>query len=69
LRQLCLSPDRRFVLSVGEVGALFDLVENRLVTPPEMSRCVVPAAAFASTGELVFIDGLDKLHVVEVPQR
>jgi WD40 repeat protein len=70
VRNLVVSPDGRRVLSVSQhgVAAVFDVASRRLETPAAMRGRYAPAATFAQSGEIVFVDGLGGLHVVAAPE-
>jgi WD40 repeat protein len=70
VRSFGLSPDGRFVVSASEFGvaAVYDRAAGRLATPPDMARRAVPAAAFAPTGDLAFLDGAGNLHLAAMPR-
>ncbi|HEY1928318.1 MAG TPA: WD40 repeat domain-containing protein [Caulobacteraceae bacterium] len=69
VRNFELSPDGRHVLSSSEhaVAAVYDLDTGRTVTPEALARTPAPAATFASTGEIVFVDGTGEVHVLAPP--
>jgi WD40 repeat protein len=69
VRNFEVSPGGRHVLSSSEhgVAAVYDLDTGRTVTPETLSRTPAPAATFASTGEIVFVDGVREAHVLPPP--
>ncbi len=66
VRNFHLSPDKRFVISSSEHGlsALYDLAENRLVTPAAMREAPVQACCFGPAGEVVLVTGEQDVRVL-----